>query len=198
MLLQAFMIDVGTQEVNAYLMADEETGVGLMVDAGGFDPLIVETAAELGIQVTHILLTHLHWDHIEGLARYLEHWPQARVIAPAPLESVAEVRIVREGDRIEIGPFQFEVLCTAGHTPESVSYYCPSAGVCFVGDALFSGSVGGTSSDEQHAQEIHNLKTRILPLPDATELLPGHGPITTVAIERQANPFLQPGFGHTA
>jgi len=198
MLLQAFMIDVGTQEVNAYLMADEETGVGLMVDAGGFDPLIVETAVELGIQITHILLTHLHWDHVDALPRYLEHWPRACVIAPAPLESAPEARIVREGDRFEIGPFPFEVLCTAGHTPESVSYYVPSADICFVGDAIFSGSVGGTSSDAQHEEEIHNLKTRILSLPEATELLPGHGPMTTVAIERRANPFLQPGFGHTA
>lgn len=198
MYLQSFMIDVGSQEVNAYLMADEASGIGLMVDAGAYEPAIVETADALGLKVTHILLTHLHWDHVDGLPRYLEQWPQAVVISPAPIGAAPGARLVREADTFAIGPFQFEVLRTSGHTPESVSYYCPAESVCFVGDVLFSGSVGGTSNDALYAEELDYLKQNILTLPASTELLPGHGPVTTVAIEKAANPFLQPGFGRTA
>lgn len=198
MILQHFMFDLGSQEVNAYLMADEATLAGVMVDAGGFDPLVVETADELGLSITHILLTHLHWDHVDALPAYLEQWPGVAVIAPAPLASAPQARIVAPGEEFSAGPFRFEVLQTSGHTPESVSYYCREAGVCFVGDALFSGSVGGTNDDEHYEEQLGCLKRSILTLPESTEILPGHGPVTTVAIEKQANPFLQPGFKRKA
>ena len=198
MILQHFMIDVGSQETNLYVMADEVSRVGLMVDAGGYDPFIPELVTELDLQMTHILLTHLHWDHVDALPRYLEHWPKAQVITPAPLDVPGNnLRLVQAGDKFAVGPFHFEVLKTSGHTPESVSYYCPSVDLCFVGDALFSGSVGGTSSDELYQEQINHIKEKILILPSHTEILPGHGPSTTVAIEREANPFLQPSFRRT-
>lgn len=194
MILQHFMLDVGSQEVNSFLMADEDSRVGVLVDAGAIDPLIVETVAELELKITHILLTHLHWDHVDGLPHYLEQWPGVTVLAPAAPEVECRLKLIKPGDTFHVGPFLFEVLNTAGHTPESVSYYCADAGVCFVGDAIFSGSVGGTTSDESHEEELGNLRRSILTLPDRTEILPGHGPVTTVEIERAANPFLQPGF----
>jgi glyoxylase-like metal-dependent hydrolase (beta-lactamase superfamily II) len=158
MILRHFMLDVGTQEVNSYLMADEATREGLMVDAGGFDPLILETVAELELRMTHILLTHLHWDHVDALPRYLEQWPEATVIAPAPPPTPAgRPQLVAPGARFGVGPFEFEVIRTSGHTPESVSYYSAGAGVCFVGDALFSGSVGGTQTHEQFEEQLGHL-----------------------------------------
>lgn len=198
MILQHFMFDLVSQEVNAYLMGDEETRVGLMVDAGGFDPQVVETADAMGLSITHILLTHLHWDHVAALPAYLEQWSSVQVITPAPLAAAPQARIVVPGEKFRVGPFFFEVIQTSGHTPESVSYYCRDAGVCFVGDALFSGSVGGTNDDAHYEEQLGHIKRSILTLPESTEILPGHGPITTVAIEKQANPFLQPGFKRKA
>ena len=197
MILEQFMIDVG-QEANIYLLADEETRVGLMVDAGGFDPVIIETAAKLDIRVAHILLTHLHWDHVDSLPRYLKSWPGACVVTPAPLTTAPRALVVHGGEVFQAGPFGIEVLHTAGHTPESVCYHCGTAVACFVGDALFSGSVGGTASDRLHRELVDNLGTMILTLPEETELLPGHGPVTTVRIEKTANPFFRPGFGRNA
>lgn len=197
MLLRPFMLNVGPLESNCYLMADEAGKTGLLVDAGAFEPAIVELAAEKDLQITHILLTHLHWDHVDGLAQYLEHWPQARVVAPAAIEAAPEARIVGEGDHVEVGPFRFEVFKTSGHTPESISYYCAEHGVCFTGDAIFAGSVGGTSDDRQHAEEIGHVRAKLMSLPPETELWSGHGPMTTVAIETAGNPFLKPGFGRT-
>lgn len=195
MILQHYMLDVGSQEVNCYLMADEAARAGLLVDAGGFDPLIVEQADELGLTISHILLTHLHWDHVDALPAYLEQWPNATVIAPADPAMECHLRLVRPGEIFHAGPFAFEVLRTSGHTPESISYYCAAAGVCFVGDAIFAGSVGGTSDDALYEEQLGCLRRSILTLPEATELLSGHGPMTTVEIEKRANPFLQPGFG---
>lgn len=196
MILQHFMLDVVSQEVNCYLMADEETRTGLLVDAGAFEPLVVEQAAELGLTITHILLTHLHWDHVDALPAYQEAWPGATVITPAaPPTPCPRLRLVSAGEIFHVGPLGFEVLRTSGHTPESVSYYCAGAGVCFVGDALFAGSVGGTSDDALYEEQLGCIRRSLLTLPGATEILSGHGPATTVEIEKRANPFLQPGFG---
>ena len=195
MILEHYMIDVGSQEVNVYLLADETSHHGVLIDAGGFDQRLVDVVIGRKLQLGHVLITHLHWDHTTKLPQYLGHWPKARVVAPAPLSAAPGARVVKGGDTIEAGPLRFHVLRTSGHTPESVSYYCPSAGVCFVGDALFAGAVGGTTSDAEHDEQIGNLRDHVLSLPDETELLPGHGPITTVRIEKTANPFLRPGFG---
>ncbi len=197
MMLHHAMIEVGPQEANLWLMADEATGNGVLVDAGAFDSDTVAWAAANKVTVGWILITHLHWDHVDGLARYLEVWPAARVLTPAPLEAAPGAQIVAGGDQIKAGPFLFEVFKTSGHTPEGVSYHCAELGVCFVGDALFAGSVGGTASDALHHEQLGHLREKILSLPDHTELMPGHGPATTVAIEKTANPFLQQGFGRS-
>src|SRR3990172_2290756 len=134
MLLRQFMLDVGPQESNCWLMAAEATGAALLVDAGAFEPELVRLVAERSLDLSHILLTHLHWDHIDGLPRYLKEWPRAQIVAPAPLPAFPQARLVAQGDQVQVGPFVMEVLRTSGHTPESISYYCALAGVCFVGD----------------------------------------------------------------
>ena len=194
MFFQHFMREVGGQEANMFLLAEEAGGACTLIDAGAFDPLVVEMVAERSLTVGQILLTHLHFDHVDGLAAYLAHWPGATVVSPAPIAVQGEIRLVADGEWIGDGALQFHVLATPGHTPESVSYHFPHAGLCFVGDALFAGSVGGTDGDEHHAQLIEALQAKVLTLPDSTELWCGHGPMTTVGIERAANPFFTSGF----
>ena len=196
MILYSNMLEVGSEEVNVHLLADEASGLAMMVDAGGFDPALADLVQRHNLHVAHIALTHAHFDHVDALDRYLKLWPNATVMCAGPLPGGA-ARPITPGDQFPLGQWQIQVLDTAGHTPESVSYYCSQAGVCFTGDALFAGSVGGTSDDRHYRQEIENICRHILTLPDDTEILPGHGPMTTVRIERRANPFLQSGFTRT-
>ncbi len=193
MIIKSFVFDAGPLEVNQVLMADEQTGEGLMVDAGVFHNSVIEFAADQGIKVSKILITHMHADHVAALADYAKAW-DASVVAPAPVSAAPGARIVGEGDTVQAGPFEFEIFQTSGHTPESISYYCKDQSLCFVGDAIFAGAVGGTPLDELHAEQIGHLQRTIMTLPPETELFSGHGPLTTVEIEKAANPFLQPGF----
>ncbi len=194
MFLQPFMINLETQEVNLYLAADPEIRTGFLVDAGGYVPDLIEAVQANQLNISHILLTHLHWDHVDALRHYLNAWPDALIIAPESAGWPSREQLVRDGSEFHAGSFPFEVFGTAGHTLESVCYYCEPAGLLFSGDTLFAGSVGGTGGGDEHQAMLQNIRTKILTLPGDTEVLPGHGPITTVAIEKQANPFLRPGF----
>lgn len=194
MRIDSFMFEIGPLEANLHLAGDPRTGRGFLVDAGAFGAEVLRGADEAGLAVEAVLITHLHHDHIDGLAGYLERVPAAVVYSPAQLAAAPEARIVADGDRISVCGYDFDVLRTSGHTPESVSYSCASERVCFVGDAIFAGAVGGTRDDILHAEQLGHLQEKIMTLPPETCLYSGHGPATTVAIERRANPFLQPGF----
>lgn len=174
-------------------MADEASREALLVDAGVFDQSIADFVQQQNLNVSTILVTHLHDDHIDALPKYMDAWG-SKVVSPAPLKSAPQADLVAEGDSVSVGPFEFQVWKTSGHTPESISYYCESAGLCFVGDALFAGAVGGTKEDGPHAEEIGHIKRALLSLPPETRIYSGHGPATTIEIEKASNPFLQPGF----
>ena len=197
MIFQPFMFDAGPLEVNLYIFADENSHEALLTDAGVFHHDVTDFVAREGLKVGAILITHLHSDHINAVGDYVRAWG-TKVIGPAPISSAPDAQIVAEGDIIRAAGFELCVIKTSGHTPESVSYYCERGGFCIVGDAIFAGAVGGTGSDELHAEEIGHLHRKILTLPAETELYSGHGPVTTVAIEKTANPFLQPGFTRLA
>lgn len=196
MILQTFVFPCGPLEVNHYLFADEATGRAALVDAGVFDPSVAEFAAARGLRVETILITHHHHDHIEAVADYARVFG-AHVVSPAPHRLAPAARIVAEGDVFDVAGFRVEVFKTSGHTPEGITYYLPEAGICFVGDAIFAGAVGGTSEDRLHEEQLGHLRRTVLRLPPETELHSGHGPMTTVAIESRGNPFLKPGFGRT-
>jgi hydroxyacylglutathione hydrolase len=199
MFLGHYMLDVGPLESNSYLVGNENTQEGFLVDAGKFDPLIVEQASSMGLKMRHVLLTHHHWDHVDGLDEFIDAWPGICVLTPAPIQCATEnVKLLKPGQAATAGGFKFKVFRTSGHTAESVSFYFPELKICFVGDAIFAGAVGGTNDDTHFNEEVGCLRDSIMQLPDETELLSGHGPATSVAIEKKANPFLQPGFGRTA
>lgn len=178
---------VGSYPINGYLVADNQTHIGVFVDPGGFDQSIAVFIRERGINLRHIFFTHGHWDHTDGLADFMKGYS---VQCYAGKDEVrAASRIMSGGEQIEVGKLRFAALSTPGHTAAGISYHCHNC--LFTGDALFCGSVGGTSSQRDAQLQLDHVRKNIFTLPDETLVFPAHGPITTLAAEKYANPFFQ-------
>ncbi len=177
MIFRHFLLDVN--EANLYVAACEATRQALIVDAGGFDSRVVEFVRERGLIPAAIAITHDHHDHTGGLAQYRKAFG-CRAIGAQDL---------RDGTAIPCGRLEFRALLTPGHTSDAACYYCAAEKIAFTGDTLFAGSIGGTASESQKQQEIASIRAKLFSMPGETILCPGHGPLTTVAIEKAANPF---------
>ena len=177
-----FLIDVN--ESNSYLVIDPSEKEALLVDAGGYEPKVAEIVEAEGLGFLGVFVTHNHYDHTDGVRETLEKLGGKVFAKDIRGPAVA----VDEGDTIDIGGLEASVLSTPGHTPDSISLVVGSA--VFTGDCLFAGSVGGTSSKADHKQELESIQSKILVLPEVTRVYPGHGPATTVGVERSYNPFL--------
>ena len=184
MIFGSFLLDAN--ESNAFVLGCEETREALLVDVGDADPRIEEFLDQHGLRLTTVFITHDHYDHTGGLDHVLrEH--DVEVLSGRGDAGGRNARRVRHGDEVRIGQLAGAVLATPGHTPDSVSLAFP--GLVFTGDALFAGSVGGTTSSANARQEIEHIRKHIFALPDECEIHPGHGPASTVGVERQYNPF---------
>ncbi|MBW2091553.1 MAG: MBL fold metallo-hydrolase [Deltaproteobacteria bacterium] len=186
-------LTVGTLMSNCYVLGDEKSGQGVVIDPGGDAELIAQTLNENGLTLTSIINTHGHWDHTGGNTT-LKSLAGGRILMHAAdsNQGFAPDGYLIEGDRIQFGPYELEVLETPGHSPGGISLYLPEAGVVFVGDLLFAGSIGRTDiAGGSFSTLIQAVKDKIFPLPDQTTVLPGHGPMTTVGQEKQFNPFLR-------
>ncbi|MBN1476761.1 MBL fold metallo-hydrolase [Candidatus Sumerlaeota bacterium] len=188
MIVRSWMMPCGGQESNIHLIACESTREAAIIDAGGFPAEMREEIKSLALRVTHVLITHGHHDHVDSLGDMMSAYPRAIVCAT---QRVSEnTRIVAEGDTLQVGELRAHVIQTSGHTPDSISFVFGDE-IVFCGDALFAGSIGGTSSARMRQEEITHIREKILCLPDDCEIRPGHGPVTTVGIERSSNPFLE-------
>jgi glyoxylase-like metal-dependent hydrolase (beta-lactamase superfamily II) len=197
-------------ETNAYLVADKRTGTAAVIDPAYDGAAIITEAQQLGWRIAHIWLTHAHFDHIAGsaevadgtnpppqVALHPEDYQLWKMQGGAPLfgwniDPGPEPTIdLFHGQILRLGEEQIEVLHTPGHTRGSVSFYSRPAGALFCGDLIFLNSIGRTDlpGGDYHTL-IESIQTHILPLPDNTRLLSGHGPETTVGIEKAYNPFL--------
>uniref|UniRef100_I2Q0R0 Zn-dependent hydrolase, glyoxylase n=1 Tax=Desulfovibrio sp. U5L TaxID=596152 RepID=I2Q0R0_9BACT len=188
--------------VNSHL-AWTRDGRAVVIDCGGRPGIVLEEIVRRGLTLTAILLTHLHYDHVLGVAR-LSRATGAPVRASAADAGVAQPG--GGGNRHPAVPaFDFEdiapgrtvflgepclVLPVPGHTPGHLAYFFPKSLVAFTGDTLFRGSVGRTDAPGGNGPGLlAAIRERLLSLPDAVELFPGHGPPTTVGREKAENPF---------
>ena len=185
MIFHAFLLD--ENESNAYVLGCEETMQAILIDAGSPDPRIIDFVEEHALRLETLLITHDHFDHTGGILAFTSHFRSLTLVSGKDTVGNRSCHMARHGDTVHVGHLEGVILGTPGHTPDSISIYFP--GMVFTGDALFSGSIGGTNSEGQKELEIRELRKHILSLPDDVEIYPGHGPATTVAIEREYNPF---------
>lgn len=209
MALAITCIEVGPVAANAYLVRDETTGDTVLIDPGDEAARLLAALEAVGAAPREIWLTHAHFDHLGAVAAVRETYPVPVRLHPAdaPLYAAAAeqaamfgLRVrppgvapvdLADGERLPLGTHGFEVVHTPGHAPGHVAFFDAVAGVVFSGDALFRGSVGRTDLPWCDPAALdRSLRERMLGLPDATRVLPGHGPETTIGLERRTNPFL--------
>ena len=212
--MNATLMTVNPFGENMYILWDEATHDAVIVDPGMMREAEREMVTKFikgqELNVKHILLTHLHLDHVTS-ARWLADETGADVCGSAQdaqlglelPEQVAQFHLKVEvepltidhelvdGDTIPLGDEIINVLHVPGHSPGGLAFYLPESALLISGDTIFNGSVGRTDlMGGDMAQLINSIREKILPLPDETVIASGHGPTTTVADEKRFNPFL--------
>jgi hydroxyacylglutathione hydrolase len=179
---------------NTYLVADDQGVAAVMVDAGGPVEPLLELAERERYQLTHILLTHHHHDHVAELERVLERHPQAQVlIHPLEREYVPQATgDLIPGETISVGGLRIDVLHTPGHTLGMVALLINGSDL-FTGDTLFKSSVGGVRAPGSTSFEDlrDSIMDTLLTLPPSTVIHPGHSDPTTVGDELEHNRFVR-------
>lgn len=211
--LKAGILPVTPFQQNCTLLWQEESKKGVVVDPGGDVPQIIEAIKQTGLTVENILLTHGHIDHAGG-AKALKEELDCPIIGPhlddkflldslsqqgaafglgaSDAQDVTPDQWLSEGDKVQIGGHDFEVLLCPGHTPGHVVFLNKTLKILIGGDVLFQGSIGRTDFPYgDHDALLNAIKTKLLPLEDDVAVFCGHGPMTTIGDERRNNPFLR-------
>jgi hydroxyacylglutathione hydrolase len=189
--------DIGGYAVKGYVVYDAGAKEAVLVDTAYNAGAVMEALARRGLRLTGICLTHGHADHADGIEQILAHRPvpvylgredESLLAWHPPRERLAEPE---DGRAIPVGRLTVRCLRTPGHTPGGICYLVEGlAGpLCFVGDTLFAGSIGRSNPFGLYPIHLDSVRRRVLHLPHATLLFPGHGPATTVAEELLHNPF---------
>jgi glyoxylase-like metal-dependent hydrolase (beta-lactamase superfamily II) len=179
---------------NAYLVADEAGGTGVLIDGNDDLSPLLERAEQDGIEITHILITHPHLDHIAGLAEARERLGGVPMIAHAEAAAEIEEEIAQtlgDGEKLSTGGLEVEALLTPGHATGHIALLVNGSDL-FTADVLFKGTVGGTMAPG--ASGFDDLKSsvmRLMELPPETVVHPGHREPTTIGTERESNPFVR-------
>ncbi len=178
---------LGSYPVKCYLLRCKQSGESCAIDTGANPKALIQKAKETGMTPSKILLTHTHYDHAGGLDALVKEWKCPTWVdknEPRP-KGYGKLNLIGEGDVIELGALRIHCISTPGHTPGGVSYKVNQT--VFSGDIIFAGSMGRANSTWSGL--FAGITQKILTLPDATILHPGHGPSTTVGEEKQNNPF---------
>ena len=201
----------GPVATNSFLVWDDENHA-IIVDAPpeSFEQ-VAAAIEERSLAPGALVLTHSHWDHTADVNKYKERFgsgmiiyihpddayrlkdPMKHLLWPIPLhmDPTTPDAFLHHGDVLTLGALRYQVMHTPGHTEGSISLYDPATHILFSGDVLFAGSVGRTDlPGGDWPTLLDSITKHLLPLPDETRVLCGHGPETTVGEERESNPFL--------
>jgi hydroxyacylglutathione hydrolase len=209
-MLRYLVIPVTPFQQNATLLWCDATLQGALLDPGGEVERLLTAAADQGVRITSILLTHGHIDHVGGCAEAAAR-TGAPILGPHPddrflIEALEEQgrafrfahsgafmpdRWLRQGDEVQIGQEVLEVLHCPGHTPGHIVFFLRAGRLALVGDVLFRGSIGRTDFPRgDYATLIDSIRGKLWPLGDEVTFIPGHGPNSTFGRERRDNPFV--------
>lgn len=195
------VLQVGPIGTNCYLLQDDKTKKVAVIDPGDEADRIAQVLEELGGGLEHVLLTHGHYDHTTGVLDLLKRYPQAKTYIHEsdahgagstlfPLAGQVEnLNLYGEGDTLSLGALTISVLHTPGHSKGSVTLKVED--VLFTGDTLFAGSCGRTDLAGGSYAEIMKSLKRLGQLEGNFHVCPGHDITSTLAQERQRNPFLR-------
>lgn len=212
-MLRRETFQVGPLACNCTVLADEQSGEAIVVDGGDGIDEVAELLDRNGWRAKLLLHTHAHIDHIGDLGRLRETTGGSGLLHPADLPLYATLGMqarwiglsrvppvvaldgeLRDGDSFPLGDARIDVLHTPGHTPGSVCFALRNgdATELLTGDTLFAGSIGrwdlgGTSMEDI----VRSIQSKLLDFADETPVVPGHGPFTTIGVERRSNPYLQ-------
>ncbi|NPA58405.1 MAG: MBL fold metallo-hydrolase [Aquificae bacterium] len=201
------ILTVGTLSENTILVIDENSKEVAVVDPGAEGEKILERLE--GLKPVYILATHGHLDHTGQVGFLKKHFPDVpflmnekdlfllnndifpgfgQLIGAYPCPEPDG--FLKEGDTVNFGGFQLQVLETPGHTPGSVCLYDREKGFVITGDTLFKGSIGRTDLPGGNPVEMERSLARLVSLPDETDVIPGHGEPTTIGFEKKTNPYI--------
>src|SRR5438874_10804965 len=195
---------------NTYIAWRPERTDAIVIDPGFEPDAVIDRMRADGLTPAVILNTHGHVDHIAGNVALKAAFPDALLVigagdaamltdpmlnlsglAGAAITSPPADRTVREDDTIEAAGLRFEVLDIPGHSPGHVVFVVREGPTVFGGDVLFAGSIGRTDFPGGSLEQLlSGIRAKLWPLPDATAVYPGHGPATTIGVEKRTNPFL--------
>lgn len=202
---------LGDYQTNCYVVTAPGTSDCWIVDCGQRPQAMFRFIEEKGLQPGALLLTHTHVDHIAGIdeaiARFgpipmYVHEAEAGFcsdpllnlsgLAGMPVSVTEPEHHVKDGDRLRLGPSEWRVMHTPGHSPGGVCYIHDASKQALVGDTLFAGSMGRVDFPTSNPEQMRiTLFEKLMALPDDMTIYSGHGPVTTIGAERLANPFLR-------
>ncbi len=208
--MKAAIVPVTQFQQNCTILWCENTRKAAVVDPGGDLPHILQLVKEQDLTLEKILLTHAHIDHAGAtgeLAQQLnlpiigphkedQFWidalpAQCEMFGFPPAKPFTPDQWLNDGDKVQVGQVELEVLHTPGHTPGHVIFFNRPQKLAIVGDVLFQGSIGRTDFPKgDHATLIKSIKEKLWPLGDDVSFIPGHGPMSTFGQERKTNPFV--------
>ena len=188
---------------NTYILTDSETNQGMVIDPGCYTPAMKKALRNL-TELKYIILPHAHGDHMDAIRK---DYPDAVLIAgvkekklvldaenngsmefsPEPVSTEAD-RYVSEGDSVTLGSIEFAFMETPGHTQGGICI-CGD-GKIFTGDTLFFRSIGRTDLYSGNMEQMRKSLQKLMRLPDEIQVLPGHGPGTSIGAEKKGNPFV--------
>lgn len=210
MALQYKIVPVTAFEQNCSILWCDDTKQAAVVDPGGDMHLIEAAIKQLDVTVTAVFLTHAHIDHagitadvaekngvpIIGPQKEEQFWidmlpQQSAMFGFPPAKMFSPDRWLEHGDTVKLGNEELSVLHCPGHTPGHVVFYNAPAKLVVVGDVLFNGGIGRTDFPKgDHATLLKAIRDHLFSLPEDTQFIPGHGPMSTIGYEKKTNPFV--------
>jgi len=201
---------LGGYQTNCYVLRKNDAAQDCIIIDPGLEPGgLIEFLDEQKLNPLAVVLTHGHIDHIAGVSLLRNRFPEIKVyihkldadMLTEPVNNLSAMTdmtfttepedvSLKEGDVIDLAGIKLLVLHTPGHTPGGISLYSKEAGVVFVGDTLFADSIGRTNfPGGSMPQLLKSVREKLFTLPEETKVYPGHGPATTIAREKEYNPF---------